>query len=59
MDNTLSMPRSHVNNVGSRSYKNYNPNDIKNAVDAVRNKKITIRTVITEKYKIHFKLTFL
>jgi len=36
--NTLTMPRSYVNNLGGRSYKNYNPNDIKNVVDAVRYK---------------------
>jgi len=40
-DNTLTMPISYyVDNVGDLLYKNYNPNDIKNVVDAVDIKKL-------------------
>jgi hypothetical protein len=37
------MPRSYKKKVSGRSYQNYDHNIIKNAVDAVRYKKITIR----------------
>jgi len=57
-DNTLTLPRSYVYNVGGRSYKNYNPNDIKNVVDAVRYKK-KCNTSKNRKMKVNFKLSFL
>lgn len=40
-DRKITMPRSYKKTVGGRSYQNYDPNIIKNAVDAVRYKKMS------------------
>jgi len=37
------MPRSYKKTVGGRSYQTYNHNIIKNAIDAVRYQKMSIR----------------
>lgn len=42
-DSKFTMPRSYVKKVGGRLYQNYNPGAIKNAVDAVRYKKMSLR----------------
>lgn len=42
-DRKITMPRSYKKTVGGRSYQNYGLNIIKNAVDAVRSKKMSIR----------------